>query len=193
MRLYLPKTDARPCPSGQGGRAPRPQRISSRHQLALDMLAQNGAALPHGWIAGDDEMGRPYWFRRRLIAWGTVYAAVPGNTLMRDLEARPQRPRRSRRPQRPWQGLDPWQTALPAEAWTTIDVRDGPKDRWSLTSSTGGWWRAPHSARKARGDDGRDTVSRTRHRPVSKSTFISPMTDETARNICPRGQSGTSY
>jgi len=32
-----------------------------------------------------------------------------------------------RRPQRPWQGLDPWQTALPAEAWTTIDVRDGAK------------------------------------------------------------------
>jgi len=32
-----------------------------------------------------------------------------------------------RRPPRPWHGLDPWQTTLPAEAWTTIDVRDGAK------------------------------------------------------------------
>jgi hypothetical protein len=93
------------------------------------MLAQNGAARPHGWIAGDDEMGRPYWFRRRLDRLGErSMLAVPGNTLMRDLEAPPPAPRgRSRRPQRPWQGLDPWQTALPAEAWTTIDVRDGAK------------------------------------------------------------------
>ncbi len=54
--------------------------------------------------------------------------AVPGNTLMRDLEAAPPAySGRGRRPQRPWQGLDRWQTALPAEAWTTLDVRDGAK------------------------------------------------------------------
>ena len=31
------------------------------------------------------------------------------------------------RPHRPWQGIDVWRTALPEEAWTTIDVRDGSK------------------------------------------------------------------
>ena len=41
-----------------------------RHPLAWEMLAHNGVGLPHGWIAGDDERGRPYWFRRRLAAWG---------------------------------------------------------------------------------------------------------------------------
>ena len=70
-----------------------------------------------------------YWFRRRLDRLGERYLlAVPGNTLMRDLEATPPAySGRGRRPQRPWQGLDRWQTALPAEAWTTIDVRDGAK------------------------------------------------------------------
>jgi len=91
------------------------------------MLEHNGAARPHGWIAGDAEMGRPSWCRRRLDRLGErEMLAVPGNTLMRDLEAPPPAPRgRGRRPQRPWQGLEPWQTALPAAAWTTLAVRDG--------------------------------------------------------------------
>ena len=42
----------------------------TRHQLALEMLAKNGASLPHSWMTGDDEMGRPSWFRRRLAASG---------------------------------------------------------------------------------------------------------------------------
>lgn len=54
--------------------------------------------------------------------------AVPGNTLMRELEAPPPTySGRGRRPQRPWQGLDRWPTALPAEAWTTIAGRAGAK------------------------------------------------------------------
>ena len=101
----------------------------SRHQLALDMREPNGASLPHEWIAGEDEMGRPYGFRRRLARLGErSLLAVPGNTLMRDLEAAPPTDSgRGRRPQRPWQGIDLWRTALPEEAWTTIDVRDGSK------------------------------------------------------------------
>ena len=93
------------------------------------MLEQNGAALPHGWIAGADERGRPSGFRRRLERLGERYLlAVPGNTLLRALEATaPAYRGRGRHPQRPWQGLERWQSALPAEAWTTIDVRDGAK------------------------------------------------------------------
>ena len=87
----------------------------SRHQLALDMLQERGSQLPHGWIAGDDEMGRPYWFRRRLAVLGERYLlAVPGNTLMRDLEtAPPESSGRGRRPKRPWQRLDHWSAAVP--------------------------------------------------------------------------------
>lgn len=74
MRLYLPKewtTDkARLDKAG----VPNDHRGSrSRHQWALDMLQASGTRLPHGWSAGDDEMGRPYWFRRRLDGLGERY------------------------------------------------------------------------------------------------------------------------
>jgi SRSO17 transposase len=130
MRLYLPKewtTDkARLDKAG----VPNDHRgYRSRHQLALDMLQASGTRLPHGWIAGDDEMGRPYWFRRRLERLGEHYMlAVPSHTLLRDLEtAPPEYSGQGRRPQRPWQRLDQWSTSLAPDAWTPIDVRDGAK------------------------------------------------------------------
>jgi hypothetical protein len=47
---------------------------------------------------------------------------------MRDQEVNPPAARgRGRRPKRPWQRVDQWSAALPADAWTTIDVRDGAK------------------------------------------------------------------
>lgn len=130
MRLYLPKAWTQDKARLDKAGVPTDRRgYRSRHQLALDMLETTGASLPHGWIAGDDEMGRPYWFRRRLDRLGERYMlAVPGNTVMRDLEAAPPaNSGRGRRPKRPWQGLDLWCPSLPEEAWTTIDVRDGAK------------------------------------------------------------------
>jgi SRSO17 transposase len=128
MRLYLPKTWTQDKARLDKAGVPTDRRgYRSRHPLALDMLAHNGAALPHAWSAGDDEMGRPYWFRRRLDRLGErSLLAVPGNTLMRALEAAPPTDSgRGRCPQRPWQGIDLWRTALPAAAWTTIASRDG--------------------------------------------------------------------
>jgi SRSO17 transposase len=93
------------------------------------MLATNGAALPHGWIAGDDEMGRPSWFRRRLAALGERYlVAVPSNTALRDLETEPPESSGRGRPgQRPWHSVETWSQSLGEEAWQRIDVRDGSK------------------------------------------------------------------
>src|SRR6266516_337996 len=130
MRLYLPKawtTDKARLDKAGVPNAHRGYR--SRHQLALDMLQTSGTRLPHGWIAGDDEMGRPYGFRRRLAGLGERYMlAVPGNTLMRDLEtALPEDHGRGRRPQRPWQRVDAWSASLAEGAWKRVDVRDGSK------------------------------------------------------------------
>jgi SRSO17 transposase len=93
------------------------------------MLATHGAALPHRWIAGDDEMGRPYWFRRRLASLGERYLlAVPSNTMIRDLETPPPEYRgKGRHPTRPWQSVAAWSQALDDAAWRRIDVRDGSK------------------------------------------------------------------
>jgi SRSO17 transposase len=128
-RLYLPKEwtkdkarlDKAGVPKGS-------RRYRTRHQLALEMLAKNGAALPHSWIAGDDEMGRPGWFRRQLAALGERYIlAVPSNTTMRDLEVEPPAASGRRRPKRPWQSVEAWSQSLADETWGTIDVRDGAK------------------------------------------------------------------
>jgi SRSO17 transposase len=95
----------------------------------LDRLEKNGTVLPHAWIAGDDEMGRPYWFRRRLAGLGERYLlAVPSKTLMRDLEtAPPMSSGQGRRPQRPWQSVEQWSQALGDDVWKRIEVRDGSK------------------------------------------------------------------
>jgi SRSO17 transposase len=93
------------------------------------MLATHGAALPHRWMAGDDEMGRPSWFRRRLATLGERYMlAVPSNTLLRDLETEvPASSGRGRRPNRPWHSVAQWSQALDEQAWRRVDVRDGAK------------------------------------------------------------------
>jgi SRSO17 transposase len=130
MRLYLPKEWTQDKGRLEKAGVPHEHRgYRTRHQLALEMLEQHGAALPHGWIAGDDEMGRPYWFRRRLAALGERYLlAVPSNTLMRDLETPPPASSgQGRRPQRPWQSVAQWSQALGEDAWHRIDVRDGAK------------------------------------------------------------------
>jgi hypothetical protein len=93
------------------------------------MLSLHGGTLPHAWIAGDDEMGRPYWFRRRLDRLNEQYLlAVPSNTQIRDLEVEPpEYSGRGRYPKRPWTRVDKWVGAIGKRAWTKVDVRDGSK------------------------------------------------------------------
>src|SRR6266446_3975371 len=130
QRLFLPKEWTKDTVRLDKAGVPKAYRAyRTRHQLALELLSTNGAWLPHSWIAGDDEMGRPYWFRRRLAALGERYLlAVPSNTLIRDLEIEPpESSGRGRRPNRPWQSVVTWSQALDEQAWRRIDVRDGAK------------------------------------------------------------------
>ena len=107
---------------------PKGIRYRTRHQLCLKMLKRHGEQLPHTWIAGDDEMGRPYWSRRRLDRLDEQYLlAVPCNTLVRDLEVDPPPySGRGRKPKRPWTRVDKWFASC-SDDWTEIDVRDGAK------------------------------------------------------------------
>lgn len=130
MRLYLPKEWTQDKARLRKAGVPKDRwKHQTRQQLCLEMLAEHGPSLPHSWITGDDELGRPYSFRRDLHGLGERYLlAVPSNTLIRDLEVPP--PPYSgngRPPQRPWQRVDRWLAALPASAWATVDVRDGEK------------------------------------------------------------------
>lgn len=129
MRLYLPKAWTKDRTRREKAGIPKEIRYRTRHQLCLEMLAEHGHQLPHQWISGDDEMGRPYWFRRRLDRLGERYLlAVPCNTTVRDLEVNPPAySGRGRYPKRPWIRVDRLIATFREDDWTEINVRDGSK------------------------------------------------------------------
>lgn len=124
VRLYLPQDWAKDSSRRRQCGIPKQVRFRTRHELALEMLADQGAVLPHGWIAGDDEMGRSTWFRGELSTRHERYLlAVPSNTTIRDL--RGDVPDGSRK--RPFEQVRFWAERLPPKAWVRIDVRDAHK------------------------------------------------------------------
>jgi DDE superfamily endonuclease len=128
MRLSWPKAWTTDKARLDKAGVPHAQRgYRARHPWALDLWQTRGTQLPHGWSAGDDEMGRPYWFRRRLDRLGErSRRAVPGHTLRRDLETAPAASSGRRRPPTPpGQRVEAWSASLDAGAWKRIDVRDG--------------------------------------------------------------------
>ena len=130
MRLYLPEEWTKDRPRMKLAGVPREEmRFRTRHELALEMLQSRGPLLPHAWIAGDDEMGRPAWFRRELAERKERYLlAVPSNTTVRDLAAEPPAyAGRGRRPEVAFQQVGKWCETVPAGEWTRLEVRDAAK------------------------------------------------------------------
>jgi SRSO17 transposase len=129
IRLYLPQEWTKDRTRCKEAGVPKGVKFRTRHELALEMLDEQGPLLPHAWIAGDDEMGRSSGFRRRLQGRGERYLlAVPSNTLARDLdEPPPDYAGRGRRPKSPFARLDHRRATVADDAWTTIEVRDGEK------------------------------------------------------------------
>jgi SRSO17 transposase len=129
MRLYLPEEWAQDRDRRKAAGVPKAVKFRTRQELALEMLDECGARLPHAWVAGDDEMGRPSGFRQQLRTRNERYLlGVPSNTLVRDLDVPPpEYAGHGRRPMTPFARLDRWRAAVPEGAWTAIDVRDGEK------------------------------------------------------------------
>lgn len=130
-RLYLPKDWANDRARRRKCHVPKTVKFQEKWQIALDLLDRSLPGLPHGWIVGDDELGRPTEFRAALRARHERYVLdVPCNTLVRDLERR--RPRRlhagrGRKREVPFQRVDEWVRSQPASRWERITVRDGEK------------------------------------------------------------------
>jgi SRSO17 transposase len=129
MRLDLPEEWAKDRDRRKAAGVPRAVKFRTRQELALEMLDECGARLPHAWVAGDDEMGRPSGFRQHLRGRNERYLlGVPSNTLVRDRDVPPpEYSGHGRRPRTPFVRLDRWRAAVPEGAWTAIDVRDGEK------------------------------------------------------------------
>src|SRR6266702_1719628 len=129
FRLSLPQEWARDAQRRQACHVPSDVRYQTRQAQCVEMLDAWGEQVPHGWVTGDDELGRHTRFRQDLRERGERYVlGVPCTTTMRDLEAPlPMYQGRGRRPKSPWQSVTQWRQGLEAEAWTYLTVRDGEK------------------------------------------------------------------
>lgn len=77
--------------------------------------------MPHTWIVGDDEFGRPSEFRDRLADRGARYLLeIPSNTLVRRPPSWPGRKAK-------WCTVSKRRARRSAEKWQRITVRDGEK------------------------------------------------------------------
>jgi hypothetical protein len=103
-------------------------------RIAPDLLDRSPPGLPHGWIVGDDELGRASEFRAALRRRSERYVPdVPCDPTVRDLERR--RPPRKkagvgRRREVPSRRADIWAAGQPGSRWERITVGDGERGRW---------------------------------------------------------------
>jgi SRSO17 transposase len=129
-RLYLPDVwieDQSRC--DKAGIPKQHQVKKTRHQQALEMIDGRGKKLPHKWIAGDDEMGKVPWFRRKLRAQNESYLfAVPSNILIYDIDALGEYDEtRAKELQRMFVNVYKKEKNIPSKKWKTIKVRQGHK------------------------------------------------------------------
>jgi SRSO17 transposase len=139
-RLYLPKDWA--GDASRRGKCHVPEEIEFREgwRIACELIERSAPGLPHGWVTGDDEFGRPAHFRAWLRRHGERYVLdVPSDTIIRDLECR--RPPRRRaghgRPRAvPFRRVDAWAARQPEGRWARLMVRAGEKGPLSVDVMT---------------------------------------------------------
>jgi SRSO17 transposase len=131
-RLYLPEDWAKDAKRREKCHVPPEIVFQEKWRIGLSMLDKCRLELPHGWVAGDDELGRCSEFRAQLRDRNERYVLdVPCNTLIRDLDAPP--PHRDKKAGRrgkrktSFARVDKWAKEQPAEAWQQVEVRPGTK------------------------------------------------------------------
>src|SRR5499427_1766568 len=129
FRLSLPQEWARDAQRRAACHVPPEVQYHTRYEQCLEMLDAWGKQVPHGWVTGDDELGRHTRFRHALRERGERYLlGVPCTTAIRDLEAPlPAYAGRGRPPKAPWQSVTEWRRALAGDTWTRLTVCDGEK------------------------------------------------------------------
>ena len=128
--MYLPEDWAADAERREATHVPEGVTFQEAWRIAADLLRRN-ARLPHAWVVGDDEFGRPSEFRHWLRKQGEGYLLdVPCNTTIRDLEQRRPPRRRAgvgRKREVPFCRVDTWAAWQPAARWTRFTARDGEK------------------------------------------------------------------
>jgi SRSO17 transposase len=114
--LYLPKSWAEDAERREKCHVPKDVKFQTGWQLAAKMVEQRGPLLPHRWVVGDENYGRPTEFRDLLHQREEQYLLeVPAKAKVKLLRGGT------------WTRADLWASQLPAKAWETFRVRDGEK------------------------------------------------------------------
>ena len=114
--LYLPKSWAEDAERRKKCHIPKEVEFQTGWQLAAKMVDQRGPFLPHKWVVGDENYGRPTEFRDLLHERGEHYLLeVPAKAKVKLARGGG------------WTRADLWAKQLPRKAWETFTVRDGEK------------------------------------------------------------------
>jgi SRSO17 transposase len=139
-RLYLPKEWAADAERRQKCHVPKELKFQEAWRIAVELLKRCRTELPHAWVTGDDELGRPASFRAWLRRHGERYVLdVPCNTSIRDLECRRPRRRhagRGRKRQVPFCRAETWAARQPASRWSRLTIRDGERGPLEVDAMT---------------------------------------------------------
>ncbi len=139
-RLYLPEDWADDEARRERCHVPAGVRFQEKWRIAADLLERCRGGLPHGWVVGDDEFGRPAHFRAWLRQQRERYVLdVPSDTVVRDLECRrPPRRRAGRGAKRqvPYRRVDAWAARQPESRWTRLTVRAGERGPLQVDAMT---------------------------------------------------------
>src|SRR3954471_16546049 len=129
-RLYLPEDWASDPVRRRKGHVPEAVTFQESWRIHAKSRERCRVDLPHAWVAGDDERGRPARFRGWLRRHGERYVLdVPCNTNVRDLECRrpPRRAGRGRKPEVPFCRADAWAARQPESRWARLEGSDGER------------------------------------------------------------------
>ena len=129
-RLYLPKDWAADPVRRERTHVPEDVEFQETWRIAVELLERCRKELPHAWVTGDDELGRPVQFRAWLRHEGERYVLdVPRDTVVRDLECRRPRRRSRRGPTRavPFCRVETWAARQPVSRRARMRIRDGER------------------------------------------------------------------
>lgn len=119
--LYLPEDWAGDLTRREKAYVPTDVEFQTSWQLADALLRHVGPHVPHVWVVGDEDFGRPSEFRDLLADRGERYLLeVPSNTLVRRPPSWPGRKAK-------WGTVARRKAQHSLEKWTRIQVRDGEK------------------------------------------------------------------
>lgn len=114
--LYLPRSWADDSRRRKKCHVPLSIKFQTGWQLAAKMVKQRGKSLPHRWVVGDENYGRPTELRDLFYERDERYLLeVSAKAKIRLVRGGD------------WTRADLWAKQLPRRAWESFTVRDGEK------------------------------------------------------------------